>query len=109
MRERWGGCVPACKYWEPIDTFARRVAGKGYPFDEKAHRALVLEEVGRAYDPGGIGRQIAAIAVTGDRRSRLARITTPTLVVHGADDPLILPACGEDTAASIPHRMRNSC
>jgi pimeloyl-ACP methyl ester carboxylesterase len=83
-------------------AFARRIAGTGYPFDEEAHRALVLEEVQRAYDPGGTGRQIAAMAITGDRRSRLATITIPTLVVHGADDPLILPACGRDTASSIP-------
>jgi pimeloyl-ACP methyl ester carboxylesterase len=84
-------------------AFARRIAGQGYPLDEDAHRALVLEEVRRAYDPGDAGRQLAAIAVTGDRRLRLATITAPTLVVHGADDPLILPACGRDTAASIPN------
>jgi pimeloyl-ACP methyl ester carboxylesterase len=71
-------------------------------FDEDAHRALVLEEVRRAYDPGGVGRQIAAIAATGDRHSRLATIKIPTLVVHGSDDPLILSACGRDTASSIP-------
>lgn len=84
-------------------AFARRIAGTGYPFDEEAHRALVLEEVGRAYDPVGTGRQIAAMAVTGDRRSWLTTITAPTLVAHGADDPLILPACGKDTADSIPN------
>ncbi|MGO4337355.1 alpha/beta fold hydrolase [Labrys sp. KB_33_2] len=84
-------------------AFRRRIAGTGYPFDEKAHRALVLEEVQRAYDPGGTGRQIAAMAVIGDRRSRLATITVPSLVVHGVDDPLILPACGRDTATSIPN------
>ncbi|CUS45305.1 Beta-ketoadipate enol-lactone hydrolase [hydrothermal vent metagenome] len=83
-------------------AFARRIAGSGYPFDEEVQRALLLEELRRAHDPGGFGRQIAAIAVTGDRRARLATITAPTLVVHGADDPLILPACGEDTASSIP-------
>jgi len=83
-------------------AFARRIAGKGYPFDEAAHRALILEETRRAYDPGGFARQIAAIAVTGDRRARLATITVPTLVVHGADDPLIPAACGRDTAAAIP-------
>jgi pimeloyl-ACP methyl ester carboxylesterase len=83
-------------------AFARRIAGKGYPFDEEAHGALVLEEVQRAYDPGDTGRQIAAMAVMGDRRSRLATIAAPTLVVHGADDLLILPACGRDTASSIP-------
>jgi pimeloyl-ACP methyl ester carboxylesterase len=82
-------------------AFARRIAGKGHLFDDEAYRAIVLEEVRRAYDPGGGSRQIAAMAVTGDRRSRLATIAVPTLVIHGADDPLILPACGEDTAISI--------
>ena len=84
-------------------AFARRIAGTGHPFNEEAHRSLVLEEVRRAYDPGGVGRQIAAMAVTGDRRSSLANISAPTLVIHGVDDPLILPACGRDTAASIPN------
>jgi pimeloyl-ACP methyl ester carboxylesterase len=84
-------------------AFARRIAGTGHPFDDEAHRLLVLEETRRAYDPGGAGRQIAAMAVTGDRRSGLATIAVPTLVIHGADDPLILPACGRDTAVSIPN------
>jgi pimeloyl-ACP methyl ester carboxylesterase len=84
-------------------AFARRIAGTGHLFEEEAHRAVVLEEVRRAYDPGGTGRQIAAMAVTGDRRSRLATIRVPTLVVHGANDPLIPAACGKDTAVSIPN------
>lgn len=83
-------------------AFTHRIAGAGYPVDEAAHRALVLEEVRRAYDPSGAGRQIAAIALAGDRRARLATISVPTLVIHGADDPLIPPACGADTAAAIP-------
>ena len=84
-------------------AFARRIAGGGNRFDEEACRFLTLEEIRRAYDPGGFGRQIAAIAVTGDRRWRLATITPPTLVIHGSEDPLIPPACGADTAASIPN------
>ncbi|MDI4643709.1 alpha/beta fold hydrolase [Cohnella hashimotonis] len=83
-------------------SFAKRIAGTGYPFEEDAYRALVLEEARRAYDPGSVGRQIAAIAVSGDRRPRLATIKAPTLVIHGADDPLFVPACGEDTASAIP-------
>jgi pimeloyl-ACP methyl ester carboxylesterase len=83
-------------------AFARRIAGKGFAFDEQAHRVLILEEWRRGHDPAGTARQIAAIAATGDLRPRLAAITAPTLVVHGADDPLILPACGRDTAESIP-------
>ena len=84
-------------------AFARRISGKDSLFDNEAHRRLVLEEVQRAYDPGGSRRQIAAIAVAGDRRSRLATITVPALVIHGTDDPLVPPACGRDTAVSIPH------
>ncbi|MDV6330100.1 alpha/beta hydrolase [Asticcacaulis sp. 201] len=84
-------------------AFARRIAGTGQPFDDAAHRILVLEEVSRAYDPGGTGRQIGAMAVTGDRRPRLTTVTAPTLVIHGAEDPLFPPACGQDTAAAMPN------
>lgn len=84
-------------------AFARRIAGTGFPFDEATHRAILLDEVRRCYDPGGVARQIAAMAVAGDRRARLATVTAPTLVVHGTDDPLIPPACGQDTAHSIPN------
>lgn len=83
-------------------SFAKRIAGTGYPFDEDAYRALILEEVQRAYDPGSTGRQIAAIAVSGDRRPQLNTIAVPALVIHGMDDPLFVPACGEDTASAIP-------
>lgn len=42
------------------------------------------------------------MAAAGDRRARLATIVAPALVLHGTDDPLIPPACGQDTALSIP-------
>lgn len=83
-------------------AFARRIAGQRYPSDEAATRRLLMEEARRAPDRNGFARQIAAIAVAGDRRTRLATVTAPTLVIHGSDDPLFLPACGEDTAGSIP-------
>ncbi|CAM2155642.1 Alpha/beta hydrolase [Pararobbsia alpina] len=82
-------------------AFARRIAGSAFPFDESHHRELVKEELRRAYDPASTGRQIAAIAVAGDRRAQLATIKAPSLIVHGLDDPLVHPACGEDTASSI--------
>jgi pimeloyl-ACP methyl ester carboxylesterase len=91
------------EFLEHAIAFAQCTSGSRYPFDREAYRLLVLEEIQRAYDPGGAGRQIAAMAVTGDRRSRLASITAPSLIVHGTDDPLFLPACGKDTAISIPN------
>lgn len=84
-------------------AFARRIAGSSPRFDEECHQLLVLEEVRRAYDPAGAARQLAAMVVAGDRRSRLSTIAAPTLVIHGLEDPLILPACGRDTAGCIPN------
>jgi pimeloyl-ACP methyl ester carboxylesterase len=88
-------------YLEHSLSFARLIASPAYPFDEKAQRALILEEARRAYDPGGFARQIAAIGATGDIRPLLAKITVPALVVHGATDALIPAECGRDTASSI--------
>jgi pimeloyl-ACP methyl ester carboxylesterase len=83
-------------------AFARRIAGSGGAFDVAEQRGVLLEELRRGHDPAGTARQFAAIAVAGDRRAELARVRVPALVVHGRDDPVIPPACGEDTAASIP-------
>jgi pimeloyl-ACP methyl ester carboxylesterase len=80
---------------------ARILGSPGFPFDEVAQRAQALSEAKRAYDPAGFGRQIAAIIATGDRRARLNTIAVPTLVLHGAADPLVPLAGGEDTAANI--------
>ncbi|MBB5705246.1 alpha/beta fold hydrolase [Sphingopyxis panaciterrulae] len=44
---------------------------------------------------------MAAIVADGDRRAMLKRVTAPTLVIHGEDDPLVPLAGGRDTAASI--------
>jgi len=58
--------------------------------------------VRRGYCPGGMARQMMAIAASGDRCALLATITAPALVIHGASDPLVPLACGEDTASRIP-------
>lgn len=82
-------------------AFAKRISGTGYPFEVDEYRSLIREEVQRAYDPGSVGRQIAAIAVSGDRRPHLAKVTVPSLIIHGMDDPMFVPACGKDTAQAI--------
>ena len=82
-------------------AFSKVIAGRGYPFDQSAQRDQALAEVKRAYNPGGFWRHIAAIAATGDLRLRLAKISAPTLVLHGSDDPLVPPESGQDIAANI--------
>lgn len=80
---------------------AKALGSPGYPFDAATQRALAIAELKRAYDPSGFGRQLAAIAASGDLRPLLKYIALPTLVIHGADDPLIPPACGKDIAHNI--------
>jgi pimeloyl-ACP methyl ester carboxylesterase len=45
---------------------------------------------------------MAAIRASGDRRAMVRTITAPTVVLHGADDPLVPVEGGRDTAACIP-------
>jgi proline iminopeptidase len=51
---------------------------------------------------GGIERQMVAIAVAPNRVPLLRRVKAPTLVIHGAADPLVPLAAGADTAGAIP-------
>ena len=56
----------------------------------------------RAFYPDGVARQFAAIVGSPDRRPGLAGVTVPTLVVHGAVDPLVTIDGGKATAEAIP-------
>jgi proline iminopeptidase len=47
-------------------------------------------------------RQMRAAIADGSRVERLRTLQVRTLVIHGADDPLIPVAAGRDTAAAIP-------
>jgi proline iminopeptidase len=62
----------------------------------------VFERVARKglYRAGTL-RQLLAILATADRRPLLQQITVPTLVLHGADDPLVPVLAGRDTAANL--------
>ncbi|WP_068086656.1 alpha/beta fold hydrolase [Novosphingobium rosa] len=83
-------------------AFARRIAAPAPPFDEAEHHALALAELRRGWQASATARQMAAIAMDGDRRPRLATITAPALVIHGSADPLFPPPHGQDTASAIP-------
>ena len=71
-------------------------------FDEDIVRKRAAVSYDRAFYPQGIPRQHAAIISNGDRKSRLASITAPTLVIHGSEDPLLPVEHGKDTAEAIP-------
>ena len=81
---------------------ARVTGSPAYPADEAVLRANTLADLKRCYEPTGFARQMAAITATGDRRAKLKTITAPTVVVHGAADPLVPAQGGHDTAENIP-------
>ncbi len=55
----------------------------------------------RSHHPDGVARQLRAAIADGSRVDRLLAIAVPTLVIHGADDPLVPVAAGVETAAVI--------
>ena len=49
----------------------------------------------------GAARQLVAVLASGNRTRDLARITAPTLVIHGTADLLVRPSGGKATAKAI--------
>ncbi len=84
------------KAWEVIGS-------PGYRDPEDVLRAKVAAVVDRVpYDPAGVARQMLAIIAAQPRNEILKTVSVPARVIHGAEDPLLPLACGQDTAAAIP-------
>ncbi len=81
---------------------ALAIGSPGYRPDMERLEQRVREGVQRSVYPPGLPRQLAAIIDDGDRTERLKSVTTPTLVLHGEDDPLVKLEGGKATAAAIP-------
>ena len=79
----------------------KTIGSPAYPASDTELRARIEEDFKRAYYPDGFSRQMGAILASGDRREALKKITAPTVVLHGADDPLVPVEGGRDTAANI--------
>jgi pimeloyl-ACP methyl ester carboxylesterase len=82
------------------------LAGSAYPTEEATLRAWAERDFARGYDPAGFARQGAAILVerferTGHRRNNLETIAAPTVVLHGAEDPLVPVAAAEELAQRV--------
>ena len=82
-------------------TVYRVIGSPGYPLDEAALIQRGQESFRRGNDPAGVARQLAAIHASGDRTPALRNVRVPTLVLHGADDPLIQVAGAVATAEAI--------
>lgn len=78
------------------------IGSPAYPTPEKQLRDHVTRAIRRNVNGAGVARQTAAVAAAGDLSPRLKQVSVPTLVIHGAADPLIPVACGIDVASRIP-------
>lgn len=82
---------------------ATKVTGSpAYPQDDAVVRERAMAAYDRCHDASGAARQLVAIVASPDRTADLASVSVPTLVIHGADDPLIDVSGGEATAKAIP-------
>ena len=93
--DRAGSLDSAARTW-------RTIGSPGFPFDEARIRARAGRLYDRSFHPQGTARQLAAILAHGSRVEKLRAVSTPTLVIHGAADPLVPLEGGRDTARAIP-------
>lgn len=82
---------------------ARLLGGSRFPVDEAATADAAARDYDRSFYPAGNSRHLLASIASGDSRAeKLCEIIAPTLVIHGAEDPLVPVGCGEDVRDSIP-------
>jgi pimeloyl-ACP methyl ester carboxylesterase len=82
--------------------FFRLIGGSAYPPTDAELRARVEGSVRRSYRPDSFNRQLIAVQTAPSRIKMLRRVSAPTLILHGADDPLVPPVEGKRTATAIP-------
>lgn len=80
----------------------RVIGSPGFPFDEQRIRDRAGRSFDRCHHPAGSERQLVAIAASPSRRAALGRLRTPTLVIHGEDDPLVPVDGGRATLEAVP-------
>lgn len=76
--------------------------GSRWEFDEMLIRDRVNTAVERSFRPEGAIRQVQAILASPPRTSRLSTLDTPTIVVHGEEDPILTVAHAKVLARAIP-------
>jgi pimeloyl-ACP methyl ester carboxylesterase len=79
----------------------RLIGSPAYPTDDATLRAMVERDQKRCLYGRGMARQTLAIMASPNRLPLLPKIQAPTLVIHGAADPLVPVAAGRELARRI--------
>ena len=83
--------------------FLRAISSQRFaPTDESLQAVFRATAARHPPNTAATMRQLAAILADTGRAEQLAHIRTPTLVLHGADDPLVPLDGAQDTARRIP-------
>lgn len=83
-------------------TAGSRMSANSHLFDEEDARRRHRLSYRSGLNPEASGRHLLAAALDGDRTARLQQLDVPTLVIHGAVDPMLRVEAGAATAAAIP-------
>ncbi len=78
------------------------IGSPAYRKSDEQMRADAIENYERSFYPQGIGRHFSAILGSGSLKRYDARITAPTVVIHGKADKLMRPSGGRAIAGAIP-------
>jgi len=82
--------------------YVRSYGSKSYAAGDEHSRRMGAAAYDRFYSPDGANRQLLAICAMSNIEDLVKTISMPTLVVHGADDLLVPPQWGKETAELIP-------
>jgi len=95
---------PATSRDEAIEASVEswKVIGSPTYFDEDEVRRRGAAAYDRSFYPVGVGRQLLGILASPSRSDGLRKVTVPTLVIHGAVDPLVTVTGGRRTAEVVP-------
>lgn len=95
----------AASFETRLDHFVGLMRLLGH-LDDPAEIAVLRDNLAaaqrRAYNPAGAARQLLAVLADPDRSASVARIACPTLIVHGADDPLVPVAAAYHLKRLLP-------
>ncbi|MFT3854399.1 MAG: alpha/beta hydrolase [Ilumatobacteraceae bacterium] len=86
---------------DAVITMNRILAGTRHPYDETADRALRGSEIERARCYANTANHSRVVGAAPSWRHRLGEITTPTLVIHGTEDPILPYPHGVALASEI--------
>jgi pimeloyl-ACP methyl ester carboxylesterase len=78
------------------------IGSPGYPATEDDVRRRAAETYDRGVSAQATGRQILAVLTQPNRTRSLARVTVPTLVVHGLADKMVHVSGGRATSLAVP-------